>query len=69
VRRSICVPYSSIEFRNENVDLFKADGSFEIVNKKYFRFAMRFDITNIATLNSGGEVISNRGIFQENLDR
>jgi hypothetical protein len=54
---------------NENVDLFKADGSFEIVNKEtILDLQLKFDKFNIATLNSlGGEVLSNiRGYISGN---
>lgn len=54
---------------NENVELFSADGSFEIVNKQtILDLKLKFEKFNIATLNSlGGDVLSNiRGFISGN---
>ena len=57
------------DLENENLELFNADGSFEIVNKEtILDLKLKFDKFNIATLNSlGGEVLSNiRGFISGN---
>lgn len=54
---------------NENLELFNADGSFEILNKETFlNLNLKFDKFNLATLSSlGGDVLSNiRGYVSGN---